>query len=87
MTVEAFLIFPSLAEAQIRNAAEAARRGCAGGTRYWWPMVVHPIDGRAALSTDGADDPGLTTEEVGALVDRAALDADGWFPPPEEDEA
>jgi hypothetical protein len=44
-----YLIFDTLEQATERNADEAKSRGCVAPTLYWWPMIVHPTDGRAAL--------------------------------------
>jgi hypothetical protein len=44
-----YLIFDTIEEATERDMDEAKTRGCVAPTLYWWPMIVHPTDGRAAL--------------------------------------
>ena len=44
-----YLIFDTVEEAAERNADEAKSYGCVAPTFYWWPMIAHPTDGRAAI--------------------------------------
>jgi len=85
-----YLVFATLADARVRNSAEAATRLCELPTAEWWQTIEHPTDGRAALviedgapygsSPDGLGLGGLSEDEIAQLQPRDALDADGWFP-------
>jgi len=67
-----------------RRKGLAYHKGDADGTRYLWGVVEHPTDGRGAVVI-GDYTFDLSEEEVAALVTRDDLDADGWFPPMEEE--
>lgn len=61
-----YLIFPTFADADARNQAEALTRGCnPANTSRWWAHVDHP-DGRAALVVD---DLIYVTSEEGEVLE------------------
>lgn len=74
-----FLIFPSRTEAEARSHGEAMARGCMKAPEYttwfWWPVIDHPTDGRTAVD--------VGDETIKGAIERAALDAEGWFVEPE----
>ena len=88
-----YLVFPSLAAAQARSAAQATANGCDGMlTKYWWQVgggsthesgIVPPDALSAVLITDGTfyGTQGLTTAELASLQLSAALTALGWTLP------
>lgn len=81
-----FLVFPSNDEALARSAEEANDRDCGESTLYWWQVIQHPLNGKAAIviNSEPYDVSGLTTQEIAKLVDFNTMSASGWFPIEEE---
>ena len=49
-----WLVFPTVAAAQARSAAECKARGCGPGTLYWWHVEPNPQTGEGAIRLEPA---------------------------------
>lgn len=84
------LIFGSVQEARDRSreAWEAhlgRKKNPEDVTEFLWDVVEHPEDGRAVILLEENEKPELTTaEEKAVLVEKAAVETEGWFPKSEK---
>ena len=49
------IIFPTKIECEQWNHEEAIKRGCSGGTQYWFPMYAHPTETTTLTKTQYAE--------------------------------
>jgi hypothetical protein len=76
-----YKIFKNIEEAQKVSAGRATAMGCQSleedGTAHWWTVIVHPIDGRAAIAVPEEDEQFFLD-----LKEESELIADNWLKDP-----